>query len=564
MKLQKVPFLLIYLLFCLSCAKQSMPTGGLKDSIPPKLITSTPKPNQLNFKGKELTFTFTEDVNVANPKEQIIVTPSINKEFNATARNKTVTFTFERELQDSTTYSINFRDAVKDITEKNPSVNLKFAFSTGPYIDSLSIDGTATDLLKDKPYKEATIALYQNPDTFNIFKHKPIYITKTDDAGSFKFENLKNGIYYIYAFDDKNRNLVVDSKNESYAFLSDTLVLNKNIHKIKLPLVRLDARTLKVTSAKPYNNYYNIRVSKSLTQYEVKTDPDTTTMISSFGEDKSNVRIFNTFRSNLDSIKVVFHASDSIQNHLDSTLYVKFSKKETKREKFTMKVDPVTIPEKTGELQTKIIFNKPISTINFDSIFFRPDSATVINFNDDDIAWDFNTNTATITKKIDKTYFIPTPTPTTGQPQKRTPKKGQKNLTNLFYLGTSAFISIDQDSSVNTTENSKILRDEDTGIIRVAIKTSQKTFVCQLLTADLKVVNTVANKSEFQFQNVKPGEYSIRVVSDKNGNGVWDPGNFNTRTEPESVTFYRGEKNRDTRINVKANWDIGPLLITIR
>lgn len=118
MNLRQLPCLLIYLLFCLSCAKQGMPTGGPKDSIPPKLISTNPSQKQLNFKGKELTFTFSENVTVINPKEQIIVTPSINKEFNATAKNKVVTFTFERDLSDSTTYSINFRDAVKDITEK--------------------------------------------------------------------------------------------------------------------------------------------------------------------------------------------------------------------------------------------------------------------------------------------------------------------------------------------------------------------------------------------------------------------------------------------------------------
>jgi hypothetical protein len=54
---------------------------------------------------------------------------------------------------------------------------LKLAFSTGTYLDSLSIEGTAYDLLKNVDSKEATVALYQL-DTFDIFKHKPIYVTK--------------------------------------------------------------------------------------------------------------------------------------------------------------------------------------------------------------------------------------------------------------------------------------------------------------------------------------------------------------------------------------------------
>jgi len=560
MSLKKLPYFLLYALFCLSCAKQSVPSGGPKDTIPPKLISTIPPQNQLNFKGKELSFTFSENIAIVNPKEQIIIAPSINKEFDAVAKNKVVTFTFERDLSDTTTYSINFRDAVKDVTEKNAVVNLKFAFSTGPYIDSLSIDGTTSDLLRDKPLKDITIALYQNSDTFLIFKHKPVYMTKTNEAGAFKLENLKNGLYYIYAFDDKNRNLIVDSKNESYAFLADTLRLAKNITKLKLTLVRLDARPLKITSAKPYSNYFNIRVSKSLTNYNLKVDPDTTTAISCFGDDNSNVRIYNTFPTTLDSIKVKFHASDSIQNQVDSTLYIKFSKKEPKLEKFDMTLDPVTVSDKTGNFQTKIIFNKPIATINFDSIFFRPDSVTIVPFTDQDITWDFDTNTATITKKLDKKYF--TLEPTAQSPQKQPLKKGKRSITNLLYLGRSAFISIDRDTSKAATVDTKVLRDEDTGIIRITIKTSEPNFVCQLLTADFKVVNSTANKTQFQFQNIKPGEYSIRLIADKNGNGKWDPGNFNTRTEPEPVTFYHNEKNKDTKISVKANWDIGPLLIT--
>ena len=557
MKLKKLPCLLVYILFCFSCAKQGVPSGGPKDSIPPKLISTSPPLNQLNFKQKELTFTFSENVAVTNPKEQIIVTPAINKEFNAAAKNKVVTFTFERDLSDSTTYSINFRDAVKDVTEKNSVVNLKFAFSTGPYIDSLSIDGTTTDLLLDKPLKDITVALYQNPDTFKIFKHKPVYITKTNEAGTFKLENLKNGNYYIYAFDDKNRNLIVDSKNESYAFLADTLNLTKNISKLRLALVRLDARPLKITSAKPYSNYFNIRLSKSLTDYELKVDPDTTNAISCFGDDNLNVRVYNTFGA-ADSIKVKFHAVDSIRNQVDSTLYIKFSKKEVKLEKFEMKLDPVIIPEKTGDLQTKITFNKPIATVNFDSILFRLDSATFIPFTEQDILWDFNTNTATITKKMDKNYLTKPNEPSQKQPDKK--KKSEPN--NTFYLGKSAFISIDRDTSKAINADTKILREEDTGIIRVSIKTSEPNFICQLLTSDLKIANSVANKKEFQFQNIKPAEYSIRFIADKNGNGIWDPGNFNTRTEPEPITFYHNEKNKNTKINLKANWDIGPLLIT--
>ena len=133
-----------------------------------------------------------------------------------------VILTLDEDLKDNTTYLINFREAVQDITEKNPAQRLKLAFSTGTYIDSLAIEGTIYDPLKNKESKDATVCLYES-DTFNIFKHRPTYFTKSDDKGRFKLENLKPGTYFIYTIEDKNKNLVADSKTESYGFLKDSI-----------------------------------------------------------------------------------------------------------------------------------------------------------------------------------------------------------------------------------------------------------------------------------------------------------------------------------------------------
>src|SRR6187455_1086808 len=132
----KYSFLLLLPLFFLCCARQTSPTGGPKDSIPPKLIQSNPALGQTNFKGKEITLEFNEAVNLNNPKEQIIIIPDVNKEYTATTRKNTIKIVLDSKLKDSTTYSLNFRDAVQDVTEKNIPENLKIAFSTGDYIDS--------------------------------------------------------------------------------------------------------------------------------------------------------------------------------------------------------------------------------------------------------------------------------------------------------------------------------------------------------------------------------------------------------------------------------------------
>src|SRR5689334_6781977 len=151
------------------CAKQTAPTGGPKDAIPPQLVRSNPEKKGVNFKGNKIELTFDELVQLNNPREQLIITPSIGKKFEATAKKNKVTLELNSSLQENTTYNINFRESIQDLTEKNPA-KIKLAFSTGSYIDSLSVTGFATDVLTDLRVKNYTVALVQASDTFNIFK----------------------------------------------------------------------------------------------------------------------------------------------------------------------------------------------------------------------------------------------------------------------------------------------------------------------------------------------------------------------------------------------------------
>ncbi len=47
----------------------------------------------------------------------------------------------------------------------------------------------------------------------------------------------------------------------------------------------------------------------------------------------------------------------------------------------------------------------------------------------------------------------------------------------------------------------------------------------------------------------RPGEYDIRVLYDRNGNGTWDTGNFWQRKQPERVVA------RKQRMTIRQNWD---------
>jgi uncharacterized protein (DUF2141 family) len=558
----------IYSLFILSCARQTAPTGGPKDTIPPILVKAVPYINQTNFKGKELVLTFDEALLLNNPKEQIIITPDIKKKYDITVKKNVVTLELNTDLKDSTTYTFNFRDAVQDITEKNPARNIKLAISTGPYVDSLIIQGLIYDPLRPVPIKDATVALFES-DTFNIFKHAPVYITKTDDAGLYAIENLKPGTYYAFAIDDKNRNLIVDSKTEQYGFVATPIELRKNQKQIDIPIIKLDTRQLKLTNSRPYNTYYNIKLSKNIASYQLTTD-SSEWLFAAYGEDPANIRVYNTF-GDADSTAIRFTAQDSISNRIDTVLYAKFNKRDVKPEAFASKSDGFKVFARKGLITGGIQFNKPIFEINYDSIFYQIDSAKVITFSKSDVLWDSANNRITFQKTFDPKLLIE-PEPVKDQPkpkpvQTEKTDKGDPNqqpkkiIKNRLYLGKAAFVSIEKDSSKAGEENLRPITLEETGVISINIQTKEQHFIVQLLDKSNNVVRVILDNKNAVFEDVLPAEYQIRLVIDHDGNGIWSPGNFFQKVEPEPTIYYLNDKDNPI-INLKANWEIGPLLIT--
>ena len=63
------------LLFTSSCAKRGTITGGSKDTIAPKIISSNPENFNTNFKGNEIRIVFDELIKVKNINKQLIISP---------------------------------------------------------------------------------------------------------------------------------------------------------------------------------------------------------------------------------------------------------------------------------------------------------------------------------------------------------------------------------------------------------------------------------------------------------------------------------------------------------
>jgi hypothetical protein len=88
-------------------------------------------------------------------------------------------------LEENTTYVFNFGNSVVDNNEGNPLPFFKYVFSTGSYIDSLTVKGTVNDALLKEPESFISVMLYERDENFTdslVYKQPPRYITNTLDS----------------------------------------------------------------------------------------------------------------------------------------------------------------------------------------------------------------------------------------------------------------------------------------------------------------------------------------------------------------------------------------------
>jgi uncharacterized protein (DUF2141 family) len=532
----------ILLFLCGACATQTTPMGGPKDIKPPILVKSNPTHNQKNFHSKTLVLTFNEAVVLKNPKEEIIITPSPGKDIDIKAKGNSVTIEPKDGWKDSTTYNLSFREAVQDITEGNPALNLRLAFSTGPIIDSLSITGNIKYALSEKIPELTTVALHTQ-DTFDIFKHTPTYFTKANKKGEFRLDNLKAGNYFIYAFDDNNKNLKVDSQNEHFAFKSKSINLTTKTEKITLSLIKIDTRKLKITSSRSVADLATIKLSKAITSYNLKATK-TETPPHSFGSNQSEIYTYLP-KELTDSLQVRVIGFDSLAQKIDTTIFLKKSVAKRQPEKFNVAFTTPVLETETGILKSTFKSTKLITGFNLDSVRILIDSANYILFSKTDFQVDTLENKGTVSKSIEKTKIT----------------EVKKGITKLL-LGKDYIHSIENDSIKGTSIPIAVLTLEDTGTLLIEVKPkTNDPFLIQLLSPDNKVVRSIANLKKYSFKYLEPNTFKIRVVIDKNNNGKWDIGNVLMKEEPEPIFFYQ---NADKKYDfpIRANWEVGPYTIT--
>lgn len=535
-KLLRLILFLIISDLLLSCAQFVPPTGGKKDETPPKLVKSIPANKQTNFKGNEIELYFDELIDVASLRQELIIIPEQDGYYNIKSKSNSVLLKFDKPFKDSTTYTFNFKRGIKDLNERNEAQNLKLAFSTGPKIDSLEIEGNVKNLFTNQPILDAQVSLYQVSDSLSLRKTKPNYFLKTDSSGNFKFENLKKGRYRLYAYTDKNNNLRFDSKSEMIAFLKDTIKLDSNITNVNLALYMANNDKPKNQKTLQRAEDFTVIYDKNIKTYSVSFVNPADSL--PYSAQRNEIKFYN-IPLKTDTVKVNITVRDSADNELTHLQKVKFRDQErrttrrTKQENFDFQTDPKNREAVEKNLTYELYFATPIAKIDFSKIKLLSDTIRNESLDEKSIVWNTYKTQLTIKKDISATREI------------------------KFEFQTGAFIDIKGDSSERNILRNPILKPEDYGIVEGVIEGNNDNKIVQLVDENYKVEVEQKIKDRFSFINVKPGAYLIRIFVDSNANGQWDYGNVEKDIEPEKVYF------SEEVIRVKANFELRDIKVTI-
>ncbi len=533
-KLKKT--LIPLLLFLASCAQVIAPDGGGADRTPPRPVAYLPDSAATNFTGKKIVIRFDEYIQLQNVIDQVVISPPMNNAPEISVRKKDVVVEFFDTLRPNTTYTINFGSAIRDITENNKLENFTYVFSTGPAIDTLRVAGQVRNAFTLGAEKNVLVMLYADLQDSAPLKNKPYYFSKTREDGSFRMTNLRAGKYRVFGLVDANFNYLYDNEEEKIAFGDSIITLTENIDTLAL---RLFLPETKKVSIKKVTQPYPNRIVFELNKPDAKTDiqfsttiPDDVKMRVEKSRSGDSISVFlnkvftDTLRVKLVREKEILDSTEvQLFNASDKRFKARAGLLEMRKLQITTNGNGAKPFDLGDTLQ--LYTNNPIAT--FDANRIR-----LIH----------RTDTLAIKTSIDPTtlrrVFIPFNLEEDSAytlyilPGAMTDWFGQKNdtLKKKFVVQRAGFYG-------NLTVKTQGLKTGNPAIIQL-IGENGKVVATRKISADEKLV----------FNRLAPGQYSLRLINDANGDGDWDSGNYLAGLQPERVRFY------NAAIKVRSGWDL--------
>lgn len=600
--MRKLLYILIALCAFMSCARMGTPDGGWFDDDPPRVIGSVPAERDTNVTTKKITIYFDEYIKLDNPSENVMVSPPQLEVPEIKVVNKKIVVELQDTLKPNSTYTIDFSNAISDNNEGNPMGNYAFVFSTGEKIDTFEVAGNVIDAQNLEPIKGISVGLYSNLADSAFQKEPMIRIGRTDGSGHFVIKGVAPGEYRVYALQDMDGDYRFSQKSEMIAFTHQTFKPTAGPD-IRQDTIWRDSLRIDNIVRVPFTHFYpddvvlmafnEVQTERYLLKTE-RQEPDRIGVYFSYGNDtlpvlrglnfnadsafvlepseKKDTLIYwlrDTTLVNTDtlSLSMEYLMTDSTGRLVSQTdtlemvaktpyakrlkekqkafeEWQKEQEKKKKREEPYDSIYPVKPLEPTYRIPSAMAPNS-IVTIEMPAPLQHLDTAAIHLYS-----------------KIDTLWYR---APFTFEPVKG--KLRQYQLMADWYpereysleIDTLAFTDIYGLSSASYKQGIKVKSLDDFATLEFQLSGVADTNIVVMLVdkGDKVLMQTRAGRSRTaEFFYVTPGTYYVRAYVDRNGNGVWDTGNYEADLQPEDVYYYPREIECKEKFDVTLSWNL--------
>lgn len=602
--------LFAFLLMLSSCAKMGQPDGGWYDETPPRVLGASPADRGVNVKAKKVNIYFDEFVKIDNPTENVIVSPPQLEAPEIKGEGKKIVVELKDSLKKNTTYTVDFSDAISDNNENNPLGNFTYSFSTGGVIDTMEVSGNVLEAQDLEPVKGILVGLYSNlSDT--IFRKAPLLrVARTDSRGHFVIKGVAPGKYRVYALQDADGDYKFTQKSEKIAFNHDIVVPSfkpdtrqdtiwrDSLHIdsiMRVPYthylpddivlrafteVQTDRYLMK--NERPQANHFLLKFS-----YGSKELPKIKGM--NFNENKafaieSNAKrdsiiywLRDTALVNKDTLKLQlqYEMTDStgaLKMQTD-TLEILSKEPYARRLKQQQKVidEWQKKQDKAKKKGDKYETVMPKEALKMDiNVPSQLDPDKNITFTSPTPLAVVDTSKIHLYAKHDTLWYkapflfrlLKDPHEVNTSPNVKDSLPLHRNFElvgewrpDIEYsleIDSAAFMDIYGLVASGMKQGFKVTSNDQYGTLLMTINGMEgQNIVAQLLDGSDKVVKEATTKTGVaEFFYIKEGVYYLRIFVDRNGNGIWDTGDYDKDLQPEDVYYYPLE------INCKAKWDV--------
>ena len=206
-----------------SCANPgSGPDGGPYDETPPHILRTQPAYGATACRSRKISILFDEAVKMENASEKVVISPPQVEMPEIKTSGRRISVELMDSLLPNTTYTIDFSDAIVDMTEGNPLGNYTYCFTTGTEVDTLEVAGYVLQADDLEPVKGILVGLHRCLDD-SAFTARPFdRVARTDGSGHFSVKGVAAGEYRAYALKDMDNDFRY-ARGEMLAFSRDTL-----------------------------------------------------------------------------------------------------------------------------------------------------------------------------------------------------------------------------------------------------------------------------------------------------------------------------------------------------